>query len=58
MAFGFVLMVLALYKATVLWKEDGKIEGIGLIKVLIQDQAIYFFVYVSCLLKTSVSLIK
>lgn len=53
MAYGLVLMALALYKATVIWQNDGKYGGMTLVKVLIQDQIIYFFMYVDCLLKLS-----
>lgn len=53
MAYGLVLMALALYKATVMWKNDGKYGGMTLVKVLIQDQIFYFFMYVDCLLTLS-----
>lgn len=44
MAYGLILMVLAVYKATVIWKEDGNFKGMTLVKVLIQDQILYFIV--------------
>lgn len=43
-------MVLAVYKAAVIWKEEGKFRGLHLINVLLQDQILYFIVYKSCLL--------
>ena len=43
LAYSTLLFVLALFKATKLWKENG-VEGSRLIMVLIKDQAIYFAV--------------
>lgn len=40
-------MVLAVYKAAIIW-QDCKFGGLNLVKVLIQDQILYFIVYVSC----------
>ncbi|THH05848.1 hypothetical protein EW145_g4505 [Phellinidium pouzarii] len=48
LGYGIILMVLALYKAAVLWKESAGFSGLGLVKVLIQDQAIYFLVVIFC----------
>lgn len=48
--FGLVIMVLAVYKAAIMWKENGEFRGLNLIKVLIQDQLLYFFMYGSCFL--------
>lgn len=45
MAFGTVLMALAVYKATSIWKKGGKLRRFNLVKVLIQDQVLYFLVY-------------
>lgn len=42
-------MALAVYKAAVIWKEDRSFRGLNLMKVLIQDQILYFVAYVSCL---------
>lgn len=49
-------MVLAVYKAAIIWKENGAFSGLSLVKVLIQDQISYFIVYVSCPLNFSVVL--
>lgn len=41
--YGGVLMTLAMYKAAIMWKETAGLKGLGLVKVLIRDQAFYFF---------------
>ncbi|KAI5119221.1 hypothetical protein M0805_007732 [Coniferiporia weirii] len=46
--FELILMILALYKAASLWRESAGFEGIGLAKVLIYDQAIYFVIVMMC----------
>ncbi|KAI5115060.1 hypothetical protein M0805_008818, partial [Coniferiporia weirii] len=46
--FELVLMVLALYKAVDFWRESIDFDGVNLAKVLIQDQAIYFFLVMVC----------
>lgn len=42
MIYNTLLLVLALYKAAVMWKENSGFGGMVLVKVLIRDQAIYF----------------
>ncbi|KAH8111439.1 hypothetical protein DFH11DRAFT_1613139 [Phellopilus nigrolimitatus] len=46
--FELVMMTLALYKAAQLWKATAGIEGMSLVKVLIQDQVIYFVMIMMC----------
>lgn len=50
-------MALAVYKATMIWKEDKKLRGMNLIGVIIQDQVFYFIVYVSYLSTLAVVII-
>lgn len=45
MLYAIILMVLALYKAAEHWKETAGFSQFNLVKVLIQDQAIYFIMY-------------
>lgn len=40
--YGTFLLGLALYKAAAIWKETSGFKGIGLVRVLIRDQALYF----------------
>lgn len=47
MAYGTILMSLALRKAATIWKEQAGLKGLGLVRVLIRDQAIYFLVCAS-----------
>ena len=42
MAHGVILIILALYKAAEYWKVSAGFKGFTLVKVLIQDQAVYF----------------
>lgn len=42
LAFGALLMGLALFKATEYWKEAIGYHGVELIKVLVKDQLIYY----------------
>ncbi|KAH8106561.1 hypothetical protein DFH11DRAFT_1463405, partial [Phellopilus nigrolimitatus] len=46
--YGIILMVLALYKAAEHWREMGGFNQFTLVKVLIQDQAIYFIMVIFC----------
>ncbi|KAH8109857.1 hypothetical protein DFH11DRAFT_1515127 [Phellopilus nigrolimitatus] len=46
MLYGIILMVLALYKAAEHWRETGGFSQFPLLKVLIQDQAIYFIMVI------------
>lgn len=39
-------MLLALYKAAAIWKENSGLTNLRLVKVLIRDQALYFLAYV------------
>ncbi|THH10923.1 hypothetical protein EW145_g993 [Phellinidium pouzarii] len=48
LTYGLILMILALYKASVIWKEAAGFSGLDLVKVLIQDQIIYFFMVLFC----------
>ena len=41
-AYSVILMVLALYKAAQVWNETQGTKGTELVKILIQDQVIYF----------------
>ena len=43
LAYGTLLLVLAVYKARELWKLDG-LTGSRLVLVLIRDQVLYYFV--------------
>lgn len=45
LAYGAVLLVLALFKATAYWKLDG-LRGSRLVLVLLRDQVFYYSVYV------------
>ena len=45
LAYGTLLLALALYKATEWWKENG-LGGSRLIVVLVKDQALYYILYV------------
>lgn len=47
LVFGSVLVVFVVYKATIIWKEDGKPKGLNLVKVLVQDQILYYIAYAS-----------
>ena len=48
MIYGIVLMVLALYKAAKLWiLHSGMKTSLGLMSILIRDQAIYFLACVA-----------
>ena len=47
MTYATFLMILALYKAAIIWKENAGLKGINLAKVLVRDQAVYFIAYVS-----------
>ena len=42
MAYGILLMTLALHEASRVWKEVHGFKGMKLIKVLVIDQALYF----------------
>ncbi|KAL5512054.1 hypothetical protein ACEPAH_5273 [Sanghuangporus vaninii] len=48
MVYSAVLFLLALYKAIVYWKGNRGFEGSTLIRVLIQDQIIYFLLAITC----------
>ncbi|KAH8109867.1 hypothetical protein DFH11DRAFT_891286 [Phellopilus nigrolimitatus] len=48
MLYGIILMVLALYKAAEHWRETAGFSQFTLVKVLIQDQAIYFVMVIFC----------
>lgn len=46
MAFGTLLMGLALYKGYGYWRMNSGLKGIELVKVLLIDQFLYFMLYV------------
>ncbi|KAH8107333.1 hypothetical protein DFH11DRAFT_1517754 [Phellopilus nigrolimitatus] len=48
MVYGLILMILALYKAAEYWKESGGFGQLSLVKVLLQDQVIYYFMVILC----------
>ncbi|KAH8109176.1 hypothetical protein DFH11DRAFT_1861694 [Phellopilus nigrolimitatus] len=48
MVYATILMALALYKAAEHWKETAEFSQLTLVRVLIQDQAIYFIMVVFC----------
>ncbi|KAH8106566.1 hypothetical protein DFH11DRAFT_1863533 [Phellopilus nigrolimitatus] len=48
MLYGITLMILALYKAAEHWRETAGFSQFTLVKVLIQDQAIYFIMVIFC----------
>ncbi|KAH8109854.1 hypothetical protein DFH11DRAFT_1746854 [Phellopilus nigrolimitatus] len=48
MLYAVILMVLALYKAAEHWRETAGFSQFTLVKVLIQDQAIYFIMVIFC----------
>lgn len=39
-------MLLSIYKAGKMWNEGSGIKGLDLVKILIQDQILYFLLYV------------
>ena len=45
LAYGALLLILALYKAREFWKLNG-FSGSRLVRVLIRDQALYYAMYV------------
>ena len=46
LAYGTLLLVLAVYKARAVWKESAGLKGLEMVKVLIRDQAVYFLAWV------------
>ncbi|KAH8109722.1 hypothetical protein DFH11DRAFT_1709505 [Phellopilus nigrolimitatus] len=48
MLYGIILMILALYKAAEHWRVTAGFSQFTLVKVLIQDQAIYFMMVIFC----------
>ncbi|THH04364.1 hypothetical protein EW145_g5573 [Phellinidium pouzarii] len=48
LAFESVLMILALYKAAEFWKTKKGFSEFDLVKVLIQEQVIYFLLVIAC----------
>ncbi|KAL5500826.1 hypothetical protein ACEPAH_9213 [Sanghuangporus vaninii] len=48
LVYGTILMILALYKAAGYWKMSAGFEGFALVKVLIQDQILYFILAIGC----------
>ncbi|KAL5501298.1 hypothetical protein ACEPAH_8558 [Sanghuangporus vaninii] len=48
MVYAVVLMILAIYKATEYWKISTGFKGFALVRVLVQDQMIYFMSAIAC----------
>ncbi|KAL5512042.1 hypothetical protein ACEPAH_5261 [Sanghuangporus vaninii] len=48
MVYSTILFSLALYKAVGFWMINRSLEGLTLVKVLIQDQIIYFVLAIAC----------
>ncbi|KAH8112162.1 hypothetical protein DFH11DRAFT_1511888 [Phellopilus nigrolimitatus] len=48
MVYGIILMALALYKGAEFWRETSGFSQFTLVKVLVQDQAIYFIIVIFC----------
>ncbi|KAL5490705.1 hypothetical protein ACEPAI_5539 [Sanghuangporus weigelae] len=48
MVYSAILFLLAVYKAIVYWKGNRGFEGSTLIRVLIQDQIVYFLLAITC----------
>ncbi|OCB83929.1 hypothetical protein A7U60_g9138 [Sanghuangporus baumii] len=48
MAYGTILLVLALYKAAEYWKLSSGFKGFHLVRVLIQDQVMYYGFVIFC----------
>ncbi|KAL5512653.1 hypothetical protein ACEPAG_2919 [Sanghuangporus baumii] len=48
MAYGAILMILALYNAVEPWKISAGFKGFVLVKVLVRDQALYFILVIAC----------
>ena len=46
MIYAFILMCLALYRATSYWNASRGFKGMALLKVVIRDQVLYFILYV------------
>ncbi|KAH8109865.1 hypothetical protein DFH11DRAFT_891001 [Phellopilus nigrolimitatus] len=55
MLYAVILMVLALYKAAEHWRETAGFSHFTLVKVLIQDQAIYFIMVIFCSVMETIS---
>ncbi|KAH8106516.1 hypothetical protein DFH11DRAFT_1712022 [Phellopilus nigrolimitatus] len=46
--YELILMALAVYKAVEFWRTSAGFKGFTLVKVLIQDQILYFIVVIAC----------
>ncbi|KAH8105615.1 hypothetical protein DFH11DRAFT_1518718, partial [Phellopilus nigrolimitatus] len=46
--FELILMVLALYRAADYWRTSAGLQGYILVKVVVQDQAFYFILVITC----------
>ncbi|KAH8108367.1 hypothetical protein DFH11DRAFT_1711036 [Phellopilus nigrolimitatus] len=53
--YELILMVLALYKAAGFWRTSAGFQGFYLVKVLIQDQALYFILVITCSVARAIS---
>ncbi|KAL5524847.1 hypothetical protein ACEPAF_9993 [Sanghuangporus sanghuang] len=48
MVYGVILVILALYRAADYWRMSFGFKGFALVKVLIQDQVMYFMIVIAC----------
>ncbi|KAL5498493.1 hypothetical protein ACEPAH_1846 [Sanghuangporus vaninii] len=48
MVYGLILLALSLYKAFEYWKMSTSLRAFPLVKVLVEDQIIYYFLVISC----------
>ncbi|KAH8108383.1 hypothetical protein DFH11DRAFT_1516989 [Phellopilus nigrolimitatus] len=48
MTYESILMALALYKAAEIWRISAGFHGFSLVRVLVQDQALYFIMIIAC----------
>ncbi|KAH8106515.1 hypothetical protein DFH11DRAFT_1518144, partial [Phellopilus nigrolimitatus] len=46
--YELILMALAVYKTAEFWRTSAGFKGLDLVKVLLQDQALYFIVVIAC----------
>ncbi|KAI5119379.1 hypothetical protein M0805_001054 [Coniferiporia weirii] len=48
LVYGSILMILAIYKASKFWRLSAGFSNFSVVKILIEDQAVYFFVVLLC----------
>lgn len=56
MAYELLLLVLAVFKARIIWKETVGLRGFNLVGILIRDQVIYYLAYVLSFLLLHISI--